>query len=319
MSELTNTMVSVCCITYNHQKFIQKTLDGFLIQKTNFDFEIVIHDDASTDKTADIIREYVKNHPTVFNPLYQEKNQKSIYKSGMNPRFNYPRAKGKYIALCDGDDYWTDPLKLQKQVNFLEQNNEYNICFHNVKVFNETTQQFIPDNITHNAEQTTTLKELSTGNFIHTPSVVFRNNLTHTPTWFGKTPMGDYPLYCLLSLNSNIYKMDKEMAVYRVHDKGAMSGFKKNNTIQRISFNNSMIPFYEYMYQKSKLINFRKELIHLLYANQSYAIRENDTALIKEFNKKLLKEHLFHLSFIQLTTTIATLFFPRVLKTRYGK
>lgn len=121
-------VVSICCITYNHEKYISDALDGFLMQETDFPFEILIHDDASTDNTPDIIRKYEEKYPDIIKPIFQKENQKSKLGSGMNPTFNYPRAKGKYIALCEGDDYWTEPLKLQKQVKFLEARDEYSLC-----------------------------------------------------------------------------------------------------------------------------------------------------------------------------------------------
>lgn len=121
--------VSICCITYNHEPYIRECLDGFLMQKTDFDFEILIHDDASTDKTADIIREYELKYPEIINPIYQTENQ---YSKGVRPinKFNFERAQGKYIAMCEGDDYWTDPFKLQKQVDFLEANVDYVLAGH---------------------------------------------------------------------------------------------------------------------------------------------------------------------------------------------
>jgi glycosyltransferase involved in cell wall biosynthesis len=117
-------LVSICCITYNHEKYIQQCLEGFLIQKTTFLFEILIHDDASTDRTADIIREYETKYPDIIKPIYQTENQ---YSKGVivSAVYNWPRAKGKYIALCEGDDYWIDSYKLQKQVDFMEANPEY--------------------------------------------------------------------------------------------------------------------------------------------------------------------------------------------------
>ena len=112
-------LVSICCITYNHEKYIRDAIEGFLMQKTDFPFEVLIHDDASTDGTADIIREYETKYPDIIKPIYQTENQ---YSKGIkiSATYNYPRAKGKYIALCEGDDYWIDPYKLQKQVDFLE-------------------------------------------------------------------------------------------------------------------------------------------------------------------------------------------------------
>ncbi|MCI5779181.1 MAG: glycosyltransferase [Lentisphaeria bacterium] len=123
----TTPMVSVCCITYNHEPYIRDCLEGFLMQKTDFPFEVLIHDDASTDRTADIIREYEAKYPDIIKPIYQTENQ---YSKGVKVSmvYNYPRAQGKYIALCEGDDYWIDPNKLQRQYDFMETHPEYSVC-----------------------------------------------------------------------------------------------------------------------------------------------------------------------------------------------
>ncbi|MDG4949884.1 glycosyltransferase [Weeksellaceae bacterium KMM 9724] len=126
-------LVSIQCITYNHEKYIKDAIEGFLMQKTNFPVEILIHDDASTDRTAEIIREYELRYPNLFKPIYQVENQYSK-KKGVITRIQNERAKGKYIAKCEGDDYWTDPLKLQKQVAFLEENPEYVLSCHNYQI-----------------------------------------------------------------------------------------------------------------------------------------------------------------------------------------
>lgn len=120
-------LVSISCITYNHAPYIRQCLDGFLMQQCNFDYEILIHDDASTDGTQEIIREYQEKYPDIIKPLIQKENQWSKGIRSMNATFNFPRAQGKYIALCEGDDYWTDPYKLQKQVDFLEANPYYSL------------------------------------------------------------------------------------------------------------------------------------------------------------------------------------------------
>ena len=132
MSEKT-PLVSVLTLAYNQAPYIRECLDGILMQKTNFAFELLIHDDASTDGTADIIREYEAKYPDIVKPIYQTENQ---YSKGVkiSSTYQFSRAKGKYIAMCEGDDYWTDPLKLQKQVDFMEANPEYSLCFHNAKV-----------------------------------------------------------------------------------------------------------------------------------------------------------------------------------------
>jgi glycosyltransferase involved in cell wall biosynthesis len=116
MSQL---MVSICCAAYNHEEYIAAALDGFLMQKADFSYEILVHDDASTDNTAKIIKEYEQNYPDIIKPIYQTENQYSK-KVKISSAYNFPRAKGKYIAWCEGDDYWTDPLKLQTQVDYME-------------------------------------------------------------------------------------------------------------------------------------------------------------------------------------------------------
>ena len=129
-------LVSICCLTFNHEPFIRQCLDGFVMQETTFEVEILIHDDASTDKTADIIREYAAKYDSIF-PIFETENKYSNgYKGKMDIVFNYARARGKYIASCEGDDYWTDPHKLQKQVDFMEAHPEYSVCFHRCQHLN---------------------------------------------------------------------------------------------------------------------------------------------------------------------------------------
>lgn len=120
-------LVSICCLTYNHAPYIRQCFDGFVMQKTNFSFEILVHDDASSDNTACIIREYTEKFPDLFKPIYQTENKysKGIWITGT---FQIPRAKGKYIAMCEGDDYWIDQYKLQKQVDLLEKYSQASMC-----------------------------------------------------------------------------------------------------------------------------------------------------------------------------------------------
>lgn len=124
--------VSILCLAYNHEEFIARTIEGFLMQQTDFPIEIIIHEDASTDGTAAVIREYEQKHPDVIKPIYQTENQ---FQKGVNinAEFMLPLATGKYVALCDGDDYWTDPHKLQKQYDAMEQHPECEMCLHKVK------------------------------------------------------------------------------------------------------------------------------------------------------------------------------------------
>ena len=121
-------VVSICCITYNHEPYIRDCLEGFVMQQTSFPFEVLIHDDASTDHTADIIREYEAKYPDIIKPIYQTENQYSKKIGSINATFNYPRAQGKYIALCEGDDFWNDENKLQIQYDFMEAHPDYSMC-----------------------------------------------------------------------------------------------------------------------------------------------------------------------------------------------
>lgn len=135
-------LVSISCITYNHAHYIKDALEGFLMQQTNFPFEVLIHDDCSTDGTDKIIREYAERYPDIIKPMYETVNQYSQGKPIGSMIWNIPRAKGKYIAICEGDDYWSDALKLQKQVDFLEANPSYGLCFTDFNIKNETNSRF---------------------------------------------------------------------------------------------------------------------------------------------------------------------------------
>jgi glycosyltransferase involved in cell wall biosynthesis len=211
---MTTPLVSIMCLTYNHASFIRQCLDGFIMQKTSFPIEAVIHDDASTDGTADIIREYEKKYPDIIKPIYQEENQ---YSKGLGILTQvFLKLRGKYIAWCEGDDYWTDENKLQKQIDFLEVNGDFSICFHEVKILKEN--ELIDDYITPKVSDVTDIYDLAKGNFMHTPSVVYRKNEQAYKDFaeFGKMPVGDYPLHMLNARYGKIKKFSDVMAVYRV-------------------------------------------------------------------------------------------------------
>ena len=155
----TEPLVSIDCITYNHEAYIRDALEGFLMQKTDFTFEVLIHDDASTDQTANIIRKYEKKYPDIIKPIYQKDNQ---YSKGIqiSRQFQYPRARGKYIAICEGDDYWIDPYKLQKQVDFLEAHHDYGFIHCNFDKLYEKTGKIV-----HNANKNNKISFCSLGAF----------------------------------------------------------------------------------------------------------------------------------------------------------
>lgn len=207
----TTAIISIAMLTYNHEKYIAQTLDSVLMQNVNFDYQIVIADDFSTDKTRDIILRYKDKHPNKFKLIFQNKNVgASVNNLNLLTNINSP-----YIAALEGDDYWTDSLKLQKQVDFLENHPEYVMCFHKVKIL-KRNGALVPDFITKVPVDYQLRKNLAKyGNYIHTPSVVFRNVIKTFPDEFLLSPIGDYFLYMLLTEHGKIYCIQEEMAVYR--------------------------------------------------------------------------------------------------------
>ena len=195
---MSSPMISIICNTYNHEKYIEQTLKGFVNQKTTYPYEILIHDDASTDRTAEIIRRYADAYPSLFKPIYQTENQ---YSQGINVSgvYQYSRAKRKYIAFCEGDDYWCDPEKLQKQVDFLERHPAYSACVHQTQVIDDDGEKkglFSPIDKTCDIEE---LNEYM--DFPHTSSFLLRN------PFIDDTRRGKY-------LQKYISYWDKSMVIY---------------------------------------------------------------------------------------------------------
>lgn len=217
-----NVLVSVCCITFNHEKFIAQTLDGFLAQKTNFEVEFLINDDCSQDKTTTFLKEYEQRYPGVFNITYQTENQ---FSKGLKPftHLLFPKVRGKYIALCEGDDYWTDPLKLQKQVGFLTENKDHSMCFHRCKIVDENNVELESDFFIHLKEKDFSGEEILEKWSIPTASVMFRSvyrdqitkRATNSGYYFGDTPM-----FLTLLEYGKAHCLGDCMSVYRVHKDG---------------------------------------------------------------------------------------------------
>ncbi|TYB80255.1 glycosyltransferase family 2 protein [Bizionia gelidisalsuginis] len=222
-------LLSICCTTFNHVKYVKETIEGFLTQQTNFPIEIIIHDDASTDGTADIIKEYASKDDRIVTILQDENQYSKKIKPWRN--FVFPKAKGKYIALCEGDDYWTDPLKLQKQVDFLEANNDFALCFHNSKKYFQGTDTFEINTASAEVPNVTTSVDLADYNYIATPTVVMRNDFKLSP-WFDLMPVGDWPLFFIQVQDKKIMKLDDYMCVYRIHDKGIWSSASEQQRLE---------------------------------------------------------------------------------------
>ena len=236
-------LVGIHCITYNQSSYITDALNGFTMQQTNFPFVAIIIDDASTDGEQDVIRKYVEEYfdhtiesgyrewetedaywsfarhkanvnchfVTVFlkKNLYQEPNKKSeLIKKWMDV---------KYIAICEGDDYWIDSSKLQKQVDYLVMHEDVSLCYHNVKVWIQNEGVMADDFITRDVPEKTDFHELVKGNYIHTPSVVYRHieEVDNTMSAIGWLGLGDYPRWIMLSKYGSVVKLSETMAVYR--------------------------------------------------------------------------------------------------------
>ena len=215
-------MVSVCTITYGQEDYIEETIKGVLMQQCNFDVEFIIADDNSPDGTEQIVHRFIETHPNGSWIKYTKHSKNK----GMNLNFVWAlkQCSGKYIALCEGDDYWTDPLKLQKQVDFLEKNKEYEVCVHNSIELSESLQEPSLKTQPDGDFESIVLNGLSSDTF----SVVFRNKITTFPKWFYESSSCDLPLYLLLLVDGGKIKyMDDVMGVYRIHSGGVWSTVDK--------------------------------------------------------------------------------------------
>ena len=250
-------IVSICCLAYNHAKYIRQCLDGFIMQKTNFAFEVLIHDDASTDGTADIIREYELRYPGIIKPIYQKYNQ---YSKGVkvNAKYNYSRAQGKYIALCEGDDYWIDPLKLQKQVDYLEIHGSCALVHTNfMYLYEQKNKEYIDkkqndynNTILKYNNKEIQLKILDNNTYrVTTVTAMFRKESyllakEKYPLLFSSSfLMGDTQLWIALLEFGDIYYFPEVTSVYRKHEGSATFG-KKYHDILKFKLSVSEMRFF---------------------------------------------------------------------------
>jgi glycosyltransferase involved in cell wall biosynthesis len=242
-----NPLVSVCLITYKHENYIRQAIESVLVQKVNFPFELIIADDCSPDQTREIIVEYKNQHPELIRLIFQKKN--------VGPGINFVNlinsAQGKYIAYLEGDDFWTDPLKLQKQFDFLEKNEEYSLCYHQIKwIYNfpepiGKNEHLKISNIDDN--ETSTIEDLiKIGWYIRTASMFFRN--FKLPEGFEDLYIGDFPLHVLLADRGKIGFIKECMAVYLVHQNGLSANILNNQKFEVVNKNfNDKIKMYEFL------------------------------------------------------------------------
>lgn len=261
-------LVSICCITYNHASYIRQCLDGFLMQKVTFPIEIIINDDCSTDGTTDIICEYEAKYPDLIKPIYHTENEYSKGVRGMFATYCFPKAKGKYIAMCEGDDYWIDPLKLQKQVDFMESNPDYFLCGTNGivkyegierrdKMFNDIviSKELLPQDII--------------GHWVlPTASLLFRREIyIDYPEWTRKVYSGDQTLILLSMNKGRIYAFSDVCCIYRrdVDNKSSVSMNVRRTRSRAYVISQHIILYNEFnKYTKGRYANIINSLLKSL-------------------------------------------------------
>ncbi len=204
--------LSVCIITYNHEQYIHEAIDSVLKQEINFDLEIIIADDCSTDTTRSILQSYQSKYPKIIKLILQTSNK--------GPAQNWldlmASPKGKYVAYFEGDDYWTDPHKLQKQVDFLETHPEFIASFHDVEMLNRSSR--IVHHLPYPTGNVLNFSDVLKNHYIYTNTLVFRNQFEKLPEWFLSIKSGDIALELLLADKGFLFYMPEKMSVYRVHE-----------------------------------------------------------------------------------------------------
>lgn len=295
-------LVVIRCITYNHGQYIRNALESFVTQKTKFPLVVIVHDDTSTDETTTIINEYAEKYPNIILPIIEKENQYSKGNGSIGKILNPVCISigAKYMAFCEGDDYWTDPLKLQKQVDFLESNPDFGMCYTKVERLNQAKGK-IKDCWGGPNE---TFESLYVKNTIPTLTVLLRMSLFSeyirqvnpaNKSW----RMGDYPIWLYIAAKSKIKFIDEITGVYRVlpesasHSKSIEKTFSFRTNFYKIG--EDMVSFMDYpVSSECEIKHKREKFFHVL----SLAILLKDDMTIREAeaffssNKKSFREYL---------------------------
>ena len=290
--------VSVLCMAYNHAKYIRKCLDGFVMQKTNFKYEVLINDDASTDNTAEIIKEYEEKYPDIIKPIYQTENQ---YSKGVKivRTILAPKAQGKYFAFCEGDDYWCDESKLQKQYDFLEKHSEYALCAHRTvyKNLKNDTERIFPENaMSYSIEE---IIKMGGSGFATNSCFMTIDAYKTMPQSFHMKSFGDYQLFIWGTIcgdNNKMMCLPETMSVYNIGTMGSWTSNVVRNNDKAIEYRKEVIALMDAIdgYFDNKYFNATEKVrlemelkILLLQKNYKQAISKKYKKQRKQYSKRL--------------------------------
>lgn len=292
-------MVTIRCITYNHEPYIRQCLEGFVMQKTNFRFEAIVHDDASTDGTTGIIQEYAEKYPDIIKPIYETENQYSKHDGSLNRIMN-EHTHGKYAAMCEGDDYWIDPLKLQKQVDFLEEHEEYGLVHTYFNYVNTNNEEINPPTPFYQELRNRICDGhiwdyyLVNPGFILTCTCCFRMSLYHS----SENIFFDYGLFMMIARQSEVYCLKDITASYRINPNGAMS---TSNKYYKIRERNVRIEqLYQFFYNQSSTLDY--------YRTNSLSQKRIEEAYLHLLIDLILRRVLLNKKLLLITRRFPSLF-----------
>lgn len=294
---MADPILTVYCLAYNHGKYIRKTLEGFVNQKTDYKYKVVVHDDASTDDTAQIIKEYADKFPDIIFPIFQTVNQ---YSQGISIMQNFilPRLEGKYIAICEGDDFWCDENKLQIQIEYMENNPDCSFCGHNTELIDaddNCVKRYKNPYLNDCDYSVNDIIESGGSALIHTSAFMYRKEFRlNFPKEFLLKGVGDYPLSIYLATCGRVHYFGKVMSKYRIMVPGSWTQRVATNKVkmdlfmkQAIAWLDRIDKYTEFKYHKSFVFAKRRYRFNSLnkYKKVIYAIFNSDY-------RRLLKEYL---------------------------
>jgi len=283
--------VSFVCLCFNHEKFLETTLNGLLAQQTKYRFEIIIHDDVSTDSSRDILKNYRSKYPDIIKLILQKENQFSQGKRITPIATSY--ASGKYIAMCEGDDFWLDVNKIQKQVAFLESNNDYVISFHDVIIVDENNQLVSSSKIPKKFQKSYNESEMALGDsFLPTLSWVYRNIDFGDYQEINKVLNGDTFFVSMLSSFGKAKYHSEIKAAYRLHHQGAWSTKQQAIKVDQLINTFFWMTYYHTKMKTNHAKSLRLKHLKLSFGAvyRQYGLSSMLSLFLKSIKSKLVKK-----------------------------